>query len=423
MSSTHKSAAINEVRTPGADQAATGARGAVHNGDTPTNGAVSARQVGTAGVVLNLLEEAVSEGTLPGAVVLASVAGVMTVSCVVGNKLPSSEVEDGATNEALSLSTVFDLGQLTQSICTATLMMRLVSAGKISVNDRASRFLQALGVGPKASMTLAHLLSHSAGFPSGVSVYDELVRANAGPRPGILSSSGAKQYAYTHFHNLPLKFEPGARELESDANFVVLGEICEIITGLPLEKAYSRYVAAPLKVSSLNFIDLTILRRRGLEPVVELFAPSGRCPRRGRIIAGEVWDENAWVMGGVAGHSGVFGTAADVHTWAREVLKGYHGLSEFFTPEAVRAFVASDSVAAKSDRKLGFDAPSSQAGFVGTEAAPAAFVAASSSGSSVYIDPQHDVVVVMLSNAGFSGHHSRRFLPLRGDVHAAVLDR
>ncbi|MFN4894839.1 MAG: serine hydrolase domain-containing protein [Pseudomonadota bacterium] len=380
-----------------------------------------ARGSGAAAVVANLLEEGVVEGSLPGAVVLASVAGKMTVSCVIGNKLPSSEVADKA-NEQLSMGTVFDLGQLTQSICTATLMMRLASAGKISPTDRASRFLQALGVGQKSSMTLAHLLSHSAGFPSGASVYEELVRANAGPRPGILSSSGAKQYAYTHFHNLPLKYEPGARELESDANFIVLGEICEIITGLPLEKAYSRYVAAPLKVSSLNFIDLTILRRRGLEPAVELFAPSGRCPRRGRLIAGEVWDENAWVMGGVAGHSGLFGTAADVHTWAREVLKGYHGISEIFTPEAVQAFVASESVAAKSDRKLGFESPSVQSGFVAKEVAPAAFVTASSTGSSVYIDPSRDAVVVMLSNGGFSGHHSRRFLPLRSDIHAAVLD-
>ncbi len=392
------------------------------NGYASRNSSGTAQGSGSAAVVANLLQESVSEGTLPGAVVLASVSGTMTVACVMGNKLPSAEVDSGASNEALSMGTVFDLGQLTQSICTATLMMRLVSAGKISVHDRASRFLQALGVGPKSSMTLAHLLAHSAGFPSGVSVYEELVKANAGPRPGILSSSGAKQYAYTHFHNLPLKFEPGARELESDANFIVLGEICEIITGLPLEKAYSRYVAAPLKVSSLNFIDLTILRRRGLEPVVELFAPSGRCPRRGRVIAGEVWDENAWVMGGVSGHSGLFGTAADVHTWAREVLKGYHGLSDIFTPEAVRAFVASESVAAKSDRKLGFDSPSSQSGFVEKEVAPAAFVAASGTGSSVYIDPSRDVIVVMLSNAGFSGHHSRRFLPLRADIHAAILD-
>jgi CubicO group peptidase (beta-lactamase class C family) len=368
------------------------------------------------------LEQGVSEKTLSGAVVVASVGGRVTAAAAVGRKQPIDEAQPEAHVGAMGFETVFDLGSLTQSICTATLMMRLVSAGKISVTDRASRYLQALGVGQKSSMTLAHLLSHTAGFPSGISVYDELVRANAGPRPGILTSSGAKQYAYTHFHNLPLKFEPGARELRSDANFIVLGEICEIITGLSLEKAYSRYVAAPLKVSSLNFIDLTILRRRGLEPAVELFAPSGRCSRRARLMSGEVWDENAWVMGGVSGHSGLFGTAMDVHTWACEVLKGYTGHSDIFTAEAVKAFVTPEINSGKEPHKLGFAVPTKEAGFVDREFAPKSFVALSDTGCSVFLDPHRDMVIVFLSNAGFSGHQSRRFHGLLADMHAALLD-
>ncbi len=369
----------------------------------------------------SLLDDGVAEGVLPGGVLIASLGGGITVRCVVGAKLPLNELENGATNEVIRTDTVFDLGELTEPICTATVMLRLASAGKIGVGDRASRYLQALGVGAKSSMTLAHLLSHSAGFPSGVSIYDELVRANAGPRPGILSSSGAKHYAYATFHNLGLRFDPGSRELESSANFIVLGEICEIITGLPLEKAFSRYVAAPLRLSSLNFIDLTILRRRGLEPAVELFAPSGRCERRERLIAGEVWDENAWAMGGVAGHSGLFGTADDVHSWACELLKGYHGHSELFTAEAVRSFVTPELVVAKSDRKLGFDAPSRSSGFVDKEQAPTSFVASAKNGSSVFIDPARDMVIVFLNNAGFGGHYSKRFLPLAADIHAALL--
>jgi CubicO group peptidase (beta-lactamase class C family) len=271
-------------------------------------------------------------------------------------------------------------------------------------------------------MTLAHLLSHSAGFPSGVSIYDELIKANAGPRPGILSSSGAKQYGYTQFHNLPLKFEPGSKELVSPANYMVLGEICEIITGLPLDKAYSRYVAAPLKVSNLNFIDLTILRRRGLEPVVERFAPAGRCDRRGRILAGEVWDENAWVMGGVTGHAGLFGEAGDLLVWANEILRGYRGQSSMLTQDATRAFVAPEGLGARVTRKLGFASPSRDVGFVDLELAPEAFVTYSSTGCSVYLDPRRDTVVVFLSNAGFSGHQPRRFASLRADIHAALID-
>jgi CubicO group peptidase (beta-lactamase class C family) len=386
------------------------------------NSSGATAQAGPSAVVASLLEQGVAEKTLPGAVLVASVGGRIIAQAAVGQTQPTEEPHPDISRGAMSFETVFDLGSLTQSICTATLMMRLASAGKISVSDRASRYLQALGVGQKSSMTLAHLLSHTAGFPSGISVYDELVRANAGPRPGILTSSGAKQYAYTHFHNLPLKFEPGAKQLQSDANFIVLGEICEIITGLSLEKAYSRYVAAPLKVASLHFIDLTILRRRGLEPVVELFAPSGLCPKRGRLVAGEVWDENAWVMGGVSGHSGLFGTVVDVHTWACEVLRGYKGLSEIFTAEAVKAFVSPEVSSVKESHKLGFETPVKEAGFVDREFAPKAFVSSSDTGCSVFIDPQRDMVIVLLSNAGFSGHQSRRFPGLLSDIHAALLD-
>lgn len=369
---------------------------------------------GNARVVSALLEEAVSEGTLPGAAVVASVGGIITASLVSGTKKPAAN-EERSDSDLVAFDTVYDLGDMTEAVCTATLMMRLVAAGKVGVSDRASRFLQALGVGSKSKMTLTHLLSHTAGFPAGASVYGELVSANAGPRPGILTSSGAKQYAYTHFHGLPLKFEPGAKELKSDANYIVLGEICEIITGLSLEKAYSRYVAAPLKVASLNFIDLTILRRRGLEPAVELFASSGKCAQRGRMITGEVWDENGWVMGGVAGHAGLFGTVVDVHTWAHEILLGYHGKSSVFTADSVRAFV-------EPEVKLGFETPSQDSGFVERESAPQAFVVTGNTGSSIYIDPQRDAIIVMLSNAGFSGHYSRRFMSLRSDIHAALLD-
>lgn len=374
------------------------------------------------GVVASLLHEALAEGTLAGGVIIGSKGGQTLVSLAAGTKKPPTEGAKDLADSAVSLETVFDLGELTQSICTATLMMRLVSSGKIAVSDRASRYLQALGVGQKSSITLSHLLSHTAGFPSGVSVYDDLVRANAGPRPGIMASTGARQYAYTHFHNLPLKFEPGARELLSDANFIVLGEICEIITGLPLEKAYSRYVAAPIKVSSLHFIDLTLLRRKGLEPVVDLFAPSGVCSRRGRLIAGEVWEENAWVMGGVSGHNGLFGIARDVHLWALELLKGYHGESAIFTADAVKAFVAPETQGSKLFRKLGFELPSKESGFVDAKASPNAFVSVSNTGCSVFIDPDRCMIIVFLSNAGFSGHTSRRFPALRADIHAALLN-
>ena len=128
-----------------------------------------------------------------------------------------------------------------------------------------------------------------------------------------------------------------------------------------------------------------------------------------------MWDENAWVMGGVAGHAGLFGTAHDVHRWAREILNGYHGRSGLFSAEVVRDFVEPEFM-------LGFEPPTKDGGFVNRDDAQSAFVTVGATGSSVYIDPRRDAVVVFLSNAGFSGHQSRRFPGLRADIHAALLD-
>ncbi len=203
---------------------------------------------------------------------------------------------------------------------------------------------------------------------------------------------------------------------------IVLGEICEIVTGVSLDKAFSRFVAAPLGLRSMGFIDLALMRRKNLSPMVEMFAPMGECPQRGRMIVGEPWDENAWVMGGVAGHSGCFGTGLDVHTWALELSRAYRGESELFAQDTLRAFWSPDIPGIKSGWKLGFESSSREGGFVEAKLAPTAVVASGSTGCSVFIDPLSEVVVVFLSNAGFSGHTPRRFGAMRAEIHQAIFE-
>lgn len=368
--------------------------------------------------VRHILRKGIEDTLVSGACVLASVGGDTILSVVEGVKSFDGE-GDGA--EQLLSDTVFDLGRLTQVLCTATLLMCLASAKKIAPSDRAARYLQALGVGQKSKITLAHLLSHTAGFPAGVSVYEELVKANAGPRPGILASNGAKQYAYNYFNNLPLRFEPGARELQSEINYLILGEICEVVTGLPLERAFARYITTPLHLRSLTFIDLTILRRRRLEPMVELFAPMGSCSRRGRVIAGEVWDENAWVMGGISGHAGLFGTADDVHVLAQEILNAVHGRSELITPDVARSFLGYENTP-DGHGGFGFSVSTKEDGFVATKDAPHARVAVSGTGSSVYIDCERETVIVFLGGTATSAQSIRKLNSLRAEVHAAIVE-
>jgi CubicO group peptidase (beta-lactamase class C family) len=363
-----------------------------------------------------VVSTAVRDQVLGGAVVMASVGGEIVCSKVWGHKTPAGE--GGA---AVDHGTVFDLGALTSAICTTTLLMRLVDSGRIAITERACRYLQALGVGQKAQITVAQLLSHTSGFGAAPSLYDELVRANSGSRMGILSSSWAKQYAYSQFLKTNLRYEPNHRFLKSEINSILLGQIVENATGMSLERAFQKYVASPLQLKSLGFIDVAMLRRRNLAPATEIFMPSGVCSKRERIVAGEAWDENAYVMGGVAGHSGLFGTARDVHAWGVEVLRSILGESELITQRTALSFWEPVVIGAKSVTRFGFEFPELTSGFVSGDVSPNAGVVSNSLGSSVLIDPDKKAVVVVLSNADYSGSHNRRFVDVKGDIHSAIL--
>jgi CubicO group peptidase (beta-lactamase class C family) len=301
--------------------------------------------------------------------------------------------------------------------------MRMVDSSRLSLSERACRYLQSLGIGQKAQITVAHLLSQTAGFGAAPSLFDELTKANAGSRLGILSSGSAKAYTYAQLIKSSLRYEPGARYARSTTNSILLGNIVENLTGLSLDRAFQKYVAAPLQLKSLGFIDVAMLRRRNLAPATEFFMPSGDCSKRGKTVAGEVWDENAYVMGGVAGHSGLFGTARDVHAWGVELVKALYGESELITQQTALSFWAPVVVGAKSEpvTRHGFELASLATGFGDTSKLTEAGVISNSLGSSVLIDPQRRAVVVCLSNADYSGHHNRRFVDVRGELHSAIL--
>ena len=374
---------------------------------------------GAAARVSEILDKGISEGVVSGALVAAAQHGRFTIQICRGNKVPLEGVTESSP---LEFTTVFDLGTLTEVVCTATLMMRLISGGKVTLLDRASRFVQSLAVGQRSQITLAHLLAHAAGYGTTIGVADDILRAHAGARPGLLSSSGARQYAYNFLHKLPPRYEPGTRQLRSDADYIVLGEICEAITGMPLEKAFSRFIAAPLGLRSLNFIELSSVRSKNVRPMTEVFAPMGKCARRGRIVWGEVWDEHTWAMGGVSGHNGLFGTADDLLVWASEILAALKGRSEIISAAVARAFLAPNLPGFDPDWRLGFDGVVSPEGAAEAGVAPEAVTVSSATGCSVVIEPKRDLIAIVLTSGGVANGMAKRFASMRTDIHAALLE-
>ena len=310
--------------------------------------------------VTSLLESAVADGVFPGAVALVGQRGEVVYCRSFGVRGLGGI--DSKVGVAMETDTVFDLASLTMTVATATLAMKLVESGKMRLDDRVGRYLQGFGVHGKSAVTIRQLLTHTSGLAAWMPFFEELLREQAGARMGILTSRGARDYIYNSILRSQPKSQPGSRQVYSDVGFILLGFLAEALTGLPLDKAFLRLVAQPLGLKSTSFIDLSMIKRRGIHPVTDVIAPTEDCPWRKRVLCGEVHDDNAWAMGGVSGHSGLFSNARDLHVFAAEILKAFRGDGEFLQQETVREFWKQPRSEGDSLWRHGWDAPGRENG-------------------------------------------------------------
>src|SRR5256712_10273090 len=138
---------------------------------------------------------------------------------------------------------------------------------------------------------------------------------------------------------------------------MVLGEMVEALTGSNLDRFCQDRIFKPLGLRSTAFVDLTKLRTRRLQPVKQTIAPTENCPWRKRILCGEVHDDNAYAMGGVAGHAGLFSNAAEVDALAARLLACWRGEDDFVPAEIVREFWTRDSTVGEATWDLGWAKP------------------------------------------------------------------
>jgi len=278
--------------------------------------------------------------------------------------------------------TVFDLASLTKVVATTTLAMRMVDAGRLRLQSPLREHLPGWTERDRAAVTVADLLEHASGLPAVLPLY----RSHAG-RAAIERA----------LCDAPLAYRPRTRSVYSDPGFMLLGFILADIGGLPLNSQFRALVA------ELGLAPAPEVLRYG--PIGEpgetwQVAPTQFDEWRGRLLRGEVDDRNGEVLGGVAGHSGLFGTAAAVGNFARGMLAGMRGdESAHGVPAAVdtiRRFLT-PSLVPGSSRALGWDTmrPTSSCG---TRMSAEAIGHTGFTGTSLWIDPGADAYVVLLTN-------------------------
>ncbi|HJU73414.1 MAG TPA: serine hydrolase [Gemmatimonadaceae bacterium] len=272
--------------------------------------------------------------------------------------------------------TIYDLASLTKVVATTTAAMILYDEGKLDLDAPVSRYLPDFAGGGKDRVTVRHLLTHRSGLPAGRQLW-RLANTPSGARWAVIAT--------------PLACEPGACFVYSDLGADVLGWALEAIAGESLDAFVKRRVFEPLGMSDTYFNPPDSVHYR--------IAPTEIAPPRGYPLRGQVHDENAYVLGGVAGHAGLFSTAADLSVFAQMMLNG----GEY---DSVR--IVSDSTVATFTRRaggnynggsraLGWDTADGD-GSSGIYLTPRAYGHTGFTGTSMWIDPDRNMFVILLTN-------------------------
>jgi CubicO group peptidase (beta-lactamase class C family) len=368
------------------------------------------------GALARELEAAVEAGAFPGAVVLVGRAGRVLYHAAFGSR--SLEPE----RTPMQRDTVFDLSSLTKPLATTTAFMLLVKDKRVHPDDRVTRFFHNFGVHGKTHITFRHLLAHCSGLPAWCPYFQEVTRVDREGRLNFVASRGAKEFVYEQIHRERPACDPGQRTVYSDLGFMLLGELIELVTRVPLDRFCHERIFRPLGLRSTAFIDLSLLRTRRFTPVTGMIAPTERCPWRKRVLCGEVHDDNAYAMGGVAGHAGLFAPATEVDKLTTRLLACYRGKDDFVPREIMQEFWTRDGTVPGSTWALGWDTPSEENSSGGSRIGRRAVGHLGFTGTSLWVDLERDAHVILLTNRVHPDRSNERIREIRPRVHDAAVE-
>ena len=364
------------------------------------------------------IDKAIADSEIPGAVLLARMArDGETLEHVSTRGLAVARPE----RIPMARQTIFDLASLTKPIATTTAVALLADAGALAIDDPVCKYLPAFAERGKQEITLRHLLTHTSGLKPWRAFHELLLEKERKTGERLIGTPAARESVIDRIVRSGLVHEPGAAAVYGDLDFIVLGAVIEAVTRQPLDDFCSERIFRPLAMNDTFFVRLVDGRSALPDPLRRRVAASENCPWRGRILWGEVHDPNASVMGGVAGHAGLFSTVDDVMAFAQTVLDVWHGRSEALPRETLRAFLTRQTLPEDSDWALGWDTPTSGASSSGRHFSPRSVGHLGFTGTSLWIDLEREVIVVLLTNRVHLVAKRSRF-DLRPLLHDAVVE-
>jgi CubicO group peptidase (beta-lactamase class C family) len=318
----------------------------------------------------SLLAASIADRAFPGASAAAGYADRVAMLTAQGTYTYDDARE-------VTPQTRYDLASLTKVVATTTAAMLLVERGELDLEAPAARYVPAFGQAGKEDVTVRQLMTHSAGLTAF--------------RPFHVQGFTTAEQVFDTIYATPVQYEPGTRSVYSDWGMMVMLRVVEEITGEPFEQWVEANVFRPLGMDRTGFVDVDA-------PDAEA-VPTEIDGTRG-LVSGYVHDETAMLVGGVAGHAGLFSTAEDLSRFARMVVGGgeVDGV-RLLRPETIAQFTTVEGSVEGSTRALGWDTRSPEGySSAGTRMGPRAFGHTGFTGTSMWFDPDAGLFAILLTN-------------------------
>jgi beta-glucosidase-like glycosyl hydrolase/CubicO group peptidase (beta-lactamase class C family) len=348
-----------------------------------------------------VIENAVSDKAFPGATLAVGYRGRVAIHAF-GN------LSYDANAPAVDVRTLYDIASLTKVVATTTLVAKLVEGDfpvPLDLDAKVERYLPEWTIGAtgqdldwRHGVTVRHLLTHTSGLP---------------PFKEYWRTSKSKQETLTRVFVEPLDYEPGTKQVYSDLGIILMAEIIERLTGRTLDDLAKVYIFSPLGMK-----DTTFRPAKNLWPWIAPTEFDGSL--RNRVVRGEVHDENAFTMGGVAGHAGVFSDAPDLTAFCQMLLNGgVYGHRRILKRATVAQFTAPQPLS-NGTRTLGWAVPT-EGSSSGHYFSAHSFGHTGFTGTSIWIDPDRQLFVVLLTNRVHPTRENQKIAQVRPALHDAVM--
>lgn len=396
------------------------------------------REVPVVPEIHKALRAGVDEGVFPGGAAAVFLGGKIVHLSATGDAQVVPEPV------SLKSDAVFDLASLTKVLATTAAAAMVVGRRLAGLDEPVWRFLPEFGRGGKKAVTLRHLLAHASGLPAWRPLFLEVLadpggKPLFGERPNyrerLAGSRRGRSLVFEAVCNMRLERPPGTEAVYSDLGFVVLGRVLESLFKTSLDRLVVKELYSELGLPSLAFrpfdekprrapqlVATGVRRPREPAPGQEKLVPAPDPALPPSVRLGEVDDDNAFAMGGVAGHAGLFGNARDVAAFGALVLEELGGASRLASPQAWEEFCRRDATPGSS-RALGFDTPAGDAPAAGAKmAASRTFGHTGFTGTSLWVDRERQLSVALLTNRVHPSRANLAITAFRPRFHDAVVE-